>query len=144
MTTARSRVATAPSAPRSPIPAATPATLPFAARAAAWLLPGLLAACATGTPPTPTAGASAPEPAAWQAPLPAGAAAATGAGALPHGGQLAGLRQWWTQLNDLLLVELIDAAQAASPTVASARPCCSSIRQRRPDTICSATRQPER
>ncbi|WP_395688605.1 efflux transporter outer membrane subunit [Caenimonas koreensis] len=40
---------------------------------------------------------------------------------LPHNGALADLRLWWQQLNDPLLVELIEAAQAASPTVASAR-----------------------
>lgn len=87
----------------------------------ALILPWLLTACATGTPPAPSshAASAAPVPAAWQTPLPTGSV--PGPGGLPHGGQLAGLRQWWTQLNDPLLVELIDAAQAASPTVAAAR-----------------------
>ena len=39
---------------------------------------------------------------------------------LPHDGTVAGLTQWWQQFNDPLLVELIDAAQMASPSVASA------------------------
>ena len=37
-----------------------------------------------------------------------------------HGGSLPVLADWWRQLDDPLLVELIDAAEAASPTVASA------------------------
>lgn len=44
----------------------------------------------------------------WQAPL-------------PHAGSLADLSQWWQAQGDPLLVELIDAAQNASPDVASAR-----------------------
>src|SRR5690606_10931783 len=39
---------------------------------------------------------------------------------LPHGGTLADLRRWWQQFNDPLLIELIEAAQTASPNVASA------------------------
>ena len=39
---------------------------------------------------------------------------------LPHYGTVGGLSQWWQQQGDPLLVELIDAAQAASPTVANA------------------------
>ena len=46
-------------------------------------------------------------PAQWQAPL-------------PHGGQLSALDQWWQQFDDPLLVPLIAAAQAVSPSVASA------------------------
>ncbi len=46
-------------------------------------------------------------PTRWQAPL-------------PHGGQLSGLGQWWQQFDDPLLVSLIDAAQAVSPSIASA------------------------
>jgi outer membrane protein, multidrug efflux system len=66
----------------------------------------VLAACA-GAPTTPNT-ASADTPAQWQAPL-------------PHGGELAALGQWWRQFDDPLLVQLIDAAQSASATVASAQ-----------------------
>jgi NodT family efflux transporter outer membrane factor (OMF) lipoprotein len=70
--------------------------------AAAGLL--LLAACAVPRPPDSVA---ANAPAQWYA-------------ALPHGGTLADLQQWWQQFNDPLLVDLIAAAQAASPNVATA------------------------
>jgi NodT family efflux transporter outer membrane factor (OMF) lipoprotein len=75
-----------------------------------------LAACATPpAPPSSGAGSAAPgiagAPAsAWQAPLPA-----------PHGGSPAELARWWGQFDDALLPDLIDAAQAASPTLAAAR-----------------------
>ncbi|BEP68678.1 efflux transporter outer membrane subunit [Variovorax sp. V35] len=49
----------------------------------------------------------APFPAQWHAPL-------------PHGGSLAALAEWWRQLDDPLLVELIAAAETASPNLASA------------------------
>lgn len=71
---------------------------------AAWV-PVALGACATASPPAQVA---APLPAGWQAPL-------------PHQGSLQGLSQWWTQLQDPLLVELIDAAQSISPGVAQAQ-----------------------
>ncbi|MES2784074.1 MAG: efflux transporter outer membrane subunit [Pseudomonadota bacterium] len=64
-----------------------------------------IAGCAVPRPPPST---EAPAPAQWFAPL-------------PHNGALGDLRTWWQQLGDPLLVELIDASQAASPTVASAR-----------------------
>ena len=64
----------------------------------------LLAGCATSRPP---ARPPLDLPAAWHAPL-------------PHGGDVAGLRDWWSQLNDPLLVSLIDAAETASPTLAQA------------------------
>jgi NodT family efflux transporter outer membrane factor (OMF) lipoprotein len=54
-------------------------------------------------------------PAAWQAALP------PTPGELPHQGSAQGLRNWWQQQGDPLLVELIDAAQSVSPTVAAAR-----------------------
>ncbi len=44
----------------------------------------------------------------WQAPL-------------PHHGQLTDLSRWWQDLGDPLLVDLITAAQQASPTLAGAR-----------------------
>ena len=64
-----------------------------------------LTACATTTPPPPVALQA---PAAWQAPL-------------PHQGSLQALSQWWTRLNDPLLIELIAAAQAISPGLAQAQ-----------------------
>lgn len=73
--------------------------------------PLLLAACAVPRPPAEVA---APTPAQWQTPLP------TSTAALPHGGSMPTLAEWWRQLDDPLLVELIQAAEAASPTVASA------------------------
>jgi NodT family efflux transporter outer membrane factor (OMF) lipoprotein len=63
-----------------------------------------LAGCSLTRPP---AQVEAPVPAQWHAPL-------------PHGGSLASLADWWRQLDDPLLVELIAAAEAASPNVASA------------------------
>ena len=50
-------------------------------------------------------------PARWHAPLPP---------TLPHGGSLPALADWWRAPGDPLLVELIEAAQRESPTVASA------------------------
>ncbi|MBC7381278.1 MAG: efflux transporter outer membrane subunit, partial [Burkholderiaceae bacterium] len=72
---------------------------------AACCLPLWLAACAITPPPSSV---TADVPAQWQAPL-------------PHNGTLAGLNHWWQSLGDPLLVQLIDAAEAVSPTVASAR-----------------------
>ena len=71
---------------------------------AAWL-PLALGACATTAPPAQVPAAP---PVAWQAPL-------------PHQGSLGDLARWWTQLQDPLLVELIDAAQAVSPGIAQAQ-----------------------
>ena len=64
----------------------------------------MLAGCAS-TPPTQV---SASAPPAWQAPL-------------PHNGNLTDLTGWWRQQGDPLLVQLIDASQAASPTLAAAQ-----------------------
>jgi outer membrane protein, multidrug efflux system len=63
-----------------------------------------LAGCGLTLPP---AAVGAPAPAQWHAPL-------------PHGGSLAQLAEWWRQLDDPLLVDLIAAAEGASPNVASA------------------------
>ncbi|MFZ4287261.1 efflux transporter outer membrane subunit [Variovorax sp. HJSM1_2] len=79
-----------------------PTSLPL--RAAIWALPLLLAACSS-VPPSSVPLSPAAQ---WQAPL-------------PHHGSTAQLAQWWQQLNDPLLVDLIDAAQSASPTMATAR-----------------------
>lgn len=89
----------------------------------------LLAGCATDLPHNMPA---APVPKQWQAPLPAPAAGTTAA--LPHEGKLAGLSQWWQQQNDPLLVELIMAAEAVSPTVSTAR---SNIEQARASRVAS-------
>lgn len=63
-----------------------------------------LAGCAVPRPPSEVAAGAPPQ---WYAPL-------------PHGGRLVDLKQWWTQFNDPLLVDLVEAAQTASPTVATA------------------------
>ncbi|MBN9411711.1 MAG: efflux transporter outer membrane subunit [Burkholderiales bacterium] len=77
-------------------------------RLAAWAalaLPlALVAGCALNPPPAQVAAAAPPQ---WFAPL-------------PHQGAVADLRQWWSQWNDPLLAELVEAAQAASPDVAAA------------------------
>ena len=65
----------------------------------------LLAACALATPPAVLPLTPPPE---WQA-------------ALPHDGSLTNLSQWWQSLGDPLLVELVEAAQNAGPTIASAQ-----------------------
>jgi len=78
------------------------------------VVPLLLGACALQSPP---AAVSANPPSQWFAPLPAPG----GSAGLPHHGALSGLSQWWQQQGDPLLVELIAAAQAVSPTVATAR-----------------------
>ncbi len=51
---------------------------------------------------------------------------------MPHNGTLGDLASWWRQFDDPLLVELIESAQKASPTVASA---ASRIRQARATRI---------
>jgi hypothetical protein len=74
------------------------------------LLAALLFALALGLPGCATTGGAPVEPvvaSSWQAPL-------------PHEGDVAELRRWWTQFDDPLLAQLIDAAEAASPTIASA------------------------
>lgn len=65
---------------------------------------------ASSTPPAPALSTLAPTQ--WQAPPPTH---------LPHNGQLTDLTQWWQRVGDPLLVALIDAAQAVSPTLASAQ-----------------------
>lgn len=63
-----------------------------------------LSACASG----PASKVDAQAPLQWHAPL-------------PHKGEVAELAQWWQKQGDPLLVQLIDAAQAVSPTIATAR-----------------------
>jgi NodT family efflux transporter outer membrane factor (OMF) lipoprotein len=84
-------------------------SLPCVAQAAAVLVG--LAACSSGPQPASPA-PSVEVPAQWQAPLPKEP--------LAHDGRVMALSQWWQQFNDPLLVQLIDAAQGVSPTVASA------------------------
>ena len=72
----------------------------FAGCAAFWLT-----ACATLAPSAMPPGAAPPD---WYAPL-------------PHNGSLTDLSQWWQSLGDPLLVQLVEAAQNASPTLATAR-----------------------
>ena len=71
----------------------------------------LLSACAgLPTPPGPLPAAQvspAALPPAWQAPL-------------PHAGAVSDLARWWARFDDPLLAPLVDAAQAASPSVAQA------------------------
>jgi outer membrane protein TolC len=43
-----------------------------------------------------------------------------GQATLPHAGALAELSRWWTQFDDPMLERVVGAAQAASPTIASA------------------------
>ena len=64
-----------------------------------------LGACGI-TGPANKVAADAPQQ--WQAPL-------------PHNGSTGELANWWQHQSDPLLVQLIDAAQAASPTIASAQ-----------------------
>lgn len=64
-----------------------------------------LAACAVSPPPVTLPDAAPPN---WYAPL-------------PHNGSLTDLSQWWQSLGDPLLVQLVEAAQNASPSLASAR-----------------------
>ncbi|MEQ1668375.1 MAG: TolC family protein, partial [Sulfuriferula sp.] len=64
----------------------------------------LLSACSVGPAyhrPQPQLGAT------WQAPL-------------PHDGQISQLDNWWAQYHDTTLVQLIDTAQTASPTLQQA------------------------
>lgn len=85
-------------------PSPQPSRPAHAVLLAALALPLLLTACAVQRPP---AQVPAPVPAGWQAPL-------------PHHGSLRDMARWWERQDDPLLVELIGAAQAVSPTVAQA------------------------
>jgi NodT family efflux transporter outer membrane factor (OMF) lipoprotein len=83
----------------------------------------LLGACSAFAPPVAMPEKSAPPldaPPAWLAPPPPPAVAQ------------AALRDWWKQFNDPVLLELIDAAQAASPTIAAA---ASRIEQARASSV---------
>jgi len=71
---------------------------------AATLIAFGLAGCAAPGGPAPVEPVVATS---WQAPL-------------PHDGDVAELRRWWAQFDDPLLARLVDAAESASPTIASA------------------------
>ncbi|MBS1180033.1 MAG: outer rane efflux protein, partial [Proteobacteria bacterium] len=82
----------------------------------------LLGACSAFAPPVAMPDKTPPPldaPPAWLAPPPQAAAQTA-------------LRDWWTQFNDPVLLEMIDAAQAASPTVAAA---ASRIEQARASSV---------
>ena len=72
---------------------------------AALLLAAALVGCASTNAPGPAP--SVATPSAWMA-------------ALPHGGVATDLARWWASFSDPLLPMLVDAAQAASPTLAAA------------------------
>ena len=75
-------------------------------RPTAWLALGALwlSGCALSVPPKTVAAPVSPQ---WQAPL-------------PHQGQISSLRGWWQAQGDPLLLDLLDAAQDASASVAQA------------------------
>lgn len=78
------------------------------------LAPLLLAAGCSLQPPAPSVPLA--TPGGWQAPLPA-----TAEPTLPHHSSQQRLLEWWQQAGDPALPGLIEAAQAASPTVGTAR-----------------------
>ncbi len=109
---------------------ATPERLKPSARAQsrwAWRRPAfllstmstlLLAACSIAPPAAPPAPVL---PTEWQAPLPEVKAQTNTTAALPHQGSTQALSAWWAQQNDPVLLSLINAAEQASPSLASAR-----------------------
>ena len=72
------------------------------------LLAAGLTACAGGPLPADVRDPAVTAPAQWQAPL-------------PHEGKATDLARWWQQFDDPLLAEMMQAAQDASPSIASAR-----------------------
>lgn len=64
----------------------------------------LMSACATAPPQLEPI---MPAPRHWNAPL-------------PHGGDAEAVREWWSHFDDPLLPELVQAAEASSPTLAEA------------------------
>jgi NodT family efflux transporter outer membrane factor (OMF) lipoprotein len=64
----------------------------------------LMSACATSPPQLEPI---MPAPRHWNAPL-------------PHGGDAEAVREWWSRFDDPLLPELVQAAEATSPTLAQA------------------------
>ena len=83
----------------------------------------MVVGCASLAPASAPVATAAPA-AQWQAPLPAAARTAASVGVAPSPqptDRTAELKRWWLQFNDTPLALLIDAAQAASPSVAAAR-----------------------
>jgi NodT family efflux transporter outer membrane factor (OMF) lipoprotein len=78
----------------------------LARAASAALLLLALAGCAL-TPPGPAPAPAAPD--AWSAPLPAA-----------HGGSIARLSQWWSQFDDALLPQLVEATQRSNGNLTQA------------------------
>lgn len=74
---------------------------------AAMALPLMFAGCASPAPASGRTSTEARIATHWHAPL-------------PHGGRGDDLRQWWSQFDDPLVLQLIDAAQGASPMIAQA------------------------
>ena len=94
-----------------------------------------LSGCAANAPPATVAVSAPPQ---WYAALPKAVAAistVTPANSLPHNGSLTSLSQWWQQQNDMLLVDMINAAQVVSPSVITAR---SNIQQAQASRTASA------
>lgn len=82
------------------------------------MAPPLLALALAGCAMAPVAPPAAPViPEQWQAPLPTERTTA----ALAHQGSVSQLSEWWARLDDPVLLELIMAAEAASPSLATAR-----------------------
>ena len=69
-----------------------------------------LAGCSLARPPKSV---DAHPPAHWLTPVPVSAS-------LPHAGSVPALSAWWRRFDDAALSALVDAAQSASPTIASA------------------------
>ena len=86
-----------------PITVHKPHALPWAVLGAV-LAALCLSGCALGLPPTQVPSQVSTQ---WHAPL-------------PHEGQLVQMRDWWKAQQDPLLLDLLDAAQDASPSVAQA------------------------
>ena len=86
-----------------PITVHKPHALPWAVLGAV-LAALCLSGCALGLPPTQVPSQVSTQ---WHAPL-------------PHQGQLVQMRDWWKAQQDPLLLDLLDAAQDASPSVAQA------------------------
>ncbi|MBS0309135.1 MAG: efflux transporter outer membrane subunit [Proteobacteria bacterium] len=84
----------------------------------------ILAGCLSGCVTQPPTSVDAAPPAQWYAPL-------------PHDGKLTDLTQWWQQQGDPLLVELITAAEAVSPTVAAAQSRLEQARASRAEAVAS-------
>lgn len=100
------------------------ARLHFSFRLCLPLLAAGLGGCLSGCVTQPPTSVEATPPTQWYAPL-------------PHNGKLTDLTQWWQQQGDPVLVELIAAAQAVSPTVAAAQSRLEQARATRAEAVAS-------